>query len=83
MLQQLKLPVVNLRLTSLDVPFPYVGVNHAKVSAMAAEHLLSLGLKNFGFFGRPRGLNPGLDQRADAFVAAIKAAGFACDSHQQ
>ena len=78
MLLKMKLPVVNLRLTAHDDPFPYVGLDHAKVSQLAAEHLLSLGLKNFGFCGRPHGANPGLDERAIAFRQAIESAGMEC-----
>ena len=78
LLLRLKLPVVNLRLTAHAGPFPYVGLDHAKVSELAAEQLLSLGLRNFGFCGQAVGLNPGLDQRADAFKKIIEAAGREC-----
>ena len=78
LLVRLKLPVVNLRWTSVEAPFPYVGLNHTKVSELAAEQLLSLGLKYFGFCGGPVGMNPGLDQRAEAFKEYIKTAGRGC-----
>jgi LacI family transcriptional regulator len=78
MLVRLKIPVVNLRLTPHGGPFPYVGLNHAKVAEMAAAQLLSLGLKHFGFCGRPVGLNPSLDQRAQAFEEYLRAAGRDC-----
>jgi hypothetical protein len=66
------------RLTAHDNSFPCVGLNHLKASDLAAEQLLSLGLKHFGFCGRPIGKNPGLDQRAHAFQACIRAAGRDC-----
>jgi LacI family transcriptional regulator len=78
MLVKLKLPVVNMRLTAHDDPFPYVGLNHEKVSELAAEQLMSLGLRHFGFCGRPIGLNPGLDQRAVAFQKIIESCGRQC-----
>jgi LacI family transcriptional regulator len=78
LLVKLKLPVVNLRLTAHEDPFPYVGLYHEKVSELAAEQLLSLGLRHFGFCGRAIGLNPGLDQRAIAFQKIIQAAGKEC-----
>ncbi len=77
-LQRMKIPVVNLRLLRETTPFPHVGLNHTKIAKMAAEHLLSLGLKQFGFCGRPPGVNPGLDVRCQVFQEAIAAAGNQC-----
>jgi LacI family transcriptional regulator len=77
-LRKMKIPVVNLRLTDHPTPFPYVGLNHTKIAQMAAGHLLSLGLKHFGFCGRPARINPGLDERSRAFQEAIAAAGKTC-----
>jgi LacI family transcriptional regulator len=77
-LRRLKIPVVNLRLVDHPTPFPYVGLNHTKIGEAAAAHLLSLGLQQFAFCGRPRGLNVGLDRRADAFQQHIQQAGKPC-----
>ncbi len=51
MLSSLGVPVVNMRMFPGSSRFPYVGLDHTRVSQMAAEHLLTLGLKNFGFYG--------------------------------
>jgi LacI family transcriptional regulator len=78
MLADLGVPVVNLRMTPGETQFPYVGLDHARVSEMAAEHLRTLGLKNFAFYGYAPGVHAALDVRAEAFEAAITAAGHAC-----
>ncbi len=77
-LQKMDIPVVNIRLTDHATGFPYLGLNHARVAELAAEHLFSLGLANFAFVGRRPGLNPGLDERCRAFQAAVKAIGKSC-----
>ncbi len=78
-LQHLGIPVINLRGMVPEPPFPYVKGDHARVSNLAAEHLLERGLKNFAFVGRPAGVHSGLDERREAFCRAIAAANYACD----
>ena len=78
MLTAIGVPIVNLRLFPGNRAFPYVGLDHTRVSQMAAEHLLTLGLKNFAFYGYAPGIHPALDERAVAFEAAIVAAGHPC-----
>jgi LacI family transcriptional regulator len=79
-LRQTDVPVVNLRRTLPGLPFPYVGIDNALVAKIAVEHLVERGLKNFGFCGKPRGINPGLDERADEFKRLIEAEGFSCST---
>ena len=67
-------PVVNLRGTVGELPFPYVGPDHDQIAKLAAEHLLERGLKNFAFCGKPAGVHPGLDERGVTFEQVIVAA---------
>lgn len=64
---QSKVPVVNLRGTLPNLNLPIVSVDNAQVAKIAAQHFVERGLKHFAFCGRPRGVNPVLDQRCDAF----------------
>jgi len=72
-------PVVNLRGTLPNLPFPYVGPDHVQIAKLAAEHLLERGLKHFAFCGRPPGIHPGLDERGVSFRRSVQAAGFQCE----
>ncbi len=71
-------PVVNLRATIDQLPFPYVGPDHDLIAKSAAEHLLERGLKHFGFCGKPPGIHPGLDERGFRFAQIIESAGHPC-----
>ncbi len=64
-------PVVNLRGTVAELPFPYVGPDHDQIAKLAAEHLMERGLKNFAFCGKPAGIHPGLDERAMTFAQMV------------
>lgn len=75
---RLRIPVVNLRNVLPGVKLPYVGSDQAAVSVLAAKHLLDRGLKNFGFCGRQHGAHPGLDERGEAYIREIRAAGYDC-----
>src|SRR5687768_8460819 len=75
-LQETDVPVVNLRWTHPALPFPYVGLDNAKIAELAAAHLMDRGLKHFGFCGKPRGVHPGLDERGDEFRRIVTQAGF-------
>ncbi|HEX4056035.1 MAG TPA: DNA-binding transcriptional regulator [Tepidisphaeraceae bacterium] len=72
-------PVVNLRGTVGELPFPYVGPDHDQIAKLAAEHLLERGLRNFAFCGKPAGVHPGLDERGTTFEQVVSAAGGHCD----
>ena len=79
--RRIKCPIVNLRLMSRGRTMPYVGVCHAAVGALGAEHLMSRGLRHFGFYGSARGIHLGLDERGHAFRKALADAGHACAMH--
>lgn len=71
-------PVVELR-RMLRLPgVPAIGPDHQQVAELAAAHLRERGFRHFGFCGLPRRLDPPLDDRADAFVEYLRAAGFGC-----
>jgi LacI family transcriptional regulator len=78
-LKRTDVPVVNLRNTLPGLSFPYVGIENAAVARMAADHLLERGLRHFGFCGKRRGQNPGLDERGDEFCRIVTAGGFECN----
>jgi LacI family transcriptional regulator len=71
-------PVVNMRGTLADLPFPFIGSNNLAVAKLAAEHLLERGFRHFAFFGYQRKLHPKLDLRGDCFQQSIEQAGFHC-----
>jgi LacI family transcriptional regulator len=64
---QLNVPIVNLRGTLPGLALPLVQVDNRLISQIVAQHFVERGLKHFAFVGRPRGINPVLDQRCDAF----------------
>jgi LacI family transcriptional regulator len=72
-------PVVNLRGTVGELPFPYVGPDHDQIARLAAEHLLERGMKNFAFCGKPAGVHPGLDERGTSFADVVRSSGGQCD----
>jgi LacI family transcriptional regulator len=72
-------PVVNLRGTIGELPFPYVGPDHDQIAKLAAEHLLERGLKNFAFCGKLTGIHPGLDERGVTFEQMVIRAGGKCN----
>jgi LacI family transcriptional regulator len=77
MLRATDVPVVNLRWSTPELPFPYVGLDNAKIARLAAEHLMERGLKHFGFCGKC-GAHPGLTERGEEFRRIVEGAGFAC-----
>lgn len=77
-MQKSGVPVVNLRSTLSDLPFPYVGSDHAAIAKLAAEHLLERGLKQFAFSGKRLGVHPGLDERGRIFKRIIEDTGSTC-----
>jgi len=74
------LPVVNLRGTLPDLPFPFIGANNEEVAHLAANHLRSRGLQHFAFCGPRRGLHPGYDRRRACFRRLIEEVGHRCRS---
>jgi LacI family transcriptional regulator len=71
-------PVVELR-RILSIPgVPVIGPDHDAVARLAAGHLRERGFRQFGVVGLPRGVDPPLDHRVDAFVQQIKQIGLPC-----
>lgn len=56
-----------------------VSIDNAKVGALAAQHLLALGLGNFAFFGIEAPFSPA---RQRGFTAALRAAGHTHSSYE-
>jgi LacI family transcriptional regulator len=79
LLIQSGVPVVNLRGTVAELPFPYVGPDHDQIARLAAEHLLERGLKHFAFCGKAAGVHPGLDERGTSFATVVGRANHRCD----
>jgi len=74
----LGVPVVNLRGSYVPISLPLVVVDNVQVAKIALQHLQERGLRNFGFVGRPHGINPSLDERQEYFTEQAKKAGFEC-----
>lgn len=79
---RLPMPVVNLsgwQPPGLGVP--RVNADHAAIGRLAAEHLLALGLRHFGYYGIA---GPWYSQaREQGFAARLKKAGYACAVYRQ
>lgn len=73
-LHSLGLPLVNVASVIPDLPFPRVSVDHERIGALAAEHLLGVGLRHFGFVGHPRHLYSTV--REAGFRAALAEGGY-------
>jgi LacI family transcriptional regulator len=73
------IPCVDLRGALPEIPVPFVGLDNHPIAQMAFDHLLQCGLKNFAFFGRPRGENPPQDLRCDYFVQSVETGGGQCE----
>lgn len=79
----LKIPVVGIGAIDpqheLAAKIFTVGTDNRKIATMAAEYLVGLGLKSFGYCGVPsRTIDPWNQERQNGFHDAIRAAGFTC-----
>ena len=74
--KQCEIPVVNLSAECLGKGFPTVIPNNFEIGKQAAQHMLTLGLKNFSYWGDPS-RNYSIE-RGDAFEQQIRSAGFNC-----
>jgi LacI family transcriptional regulator len=75
--RRLRIPVVNLAGSLKDCGLPRVMVDQEAVGRLAAEHLLSRGLRRLAFYGL-RGLWYS-QQRKEAFVERAQEASVECD----
>ncbi|HBJ37702.1 MAG TPA: XylR family transcriptional regulator [Planctomycetaceae bacterium] len=80
--QKAGVPVVNMRGTMADLPFPFIGSDNLAIAQLAAEHLLERGFRHFAFCGYHRKLHPKLGFRGDCFQQCIEHAGYHCDTLQ-
>lgn len=71
-------PVVELRRKATLAGIPSIGPDNDGVTRLAIEHLRERGFRHFGFCGLPRGLDPPMDDRADAFRRHLEEAGLRC-----
>ncbi|MEI7731079.1 MAG: DNA-binding transcriptional regulator [Verrucomicrobiota bacterium] len=76
---QAGVPAIAFRWAVATPGIPAISTDHYAVAAMAAEHLRERGFRYFAACALPRGQHPPLDQRVDAFVAAIQGYGFCCE----
>lgn len=59
---------------------PYVRTDNRAIAELAARHLLDLGHRRFAFCGEPPNRSNGwAGERAAAFAACVRKAGFPCD----
>jgi len=80
-LRDFRRPVVDVSAARLLPKLPWVETDDAAIAKAAADHLLSRGLTNFGFYGDDR-FNWSR-WRQEAFHRCIAAAGFACSDAPQ
>ncbi|MEZ5301991.1 MAG: XylR family transcriptional regulator [Verrucomicrobiales bacterium] len=73
-------PVVNVWLNSPAGGLPSVFPDFEASGAMAAEHLLARGFRQFGYLGYTRDIDS--RQQLAGFRRAIRAAGYTCASHR-
>jgi LacI family transcriptional regulator, galactose operon repressor len=69
-------PVVELRRKMTLPGVPSIGPDNDAVTRLAIAHLRERGFRHFGFCGIPRGVDPAMDGRADAFYHHLEAAGL-------
>ena len=63
----------------LNLTVSTVGTHNRKIAAMAAEYLMRLGLRSFGYCGVPRQtIDPWNDERRETFSARLCENGHAC-----
>lgn len=71
-----KIPVVNISTECAGRGFPTVIPDNREIGCMAAEHLLSLGLKHFSYWGDPSRAYS--QARGKAFAERLRESGFDC-----
>jgi LacI family transcriptional regulator len=63
----------------LPIPgLPSIGPDNQAVARLALEHLRERGFRQLGFCGLPRGVDPPMDDRADAFLESARQTGLPC-----
>ncbi|MES1213670.1 MAG: DNA-binding transcriptional regulator [Singulisphaera sp.] len=81
-LRGLRVPVINLRSSVSNLPFPFLGTDNQAVAELAANHLLEQGFRHFGFFELQRKPYPGFATRAHWFSQCVARAGYTCHIFQ-
>jgi LacI family transcriptional regulator len=72
-------PGVELRASKLPHSLPFVGVDNRRMGQLVADHFLASGLSHFAVFDLATEMY--FEERRDDFVAALAAAGHACEQH--
>lgn len=75
-----RVPVVNVWLNSPARGVPSVLPDFAAAGAMAAEHLLARGFRQFGYLGYRRDRDYPLQQQG--FLGVVRRMGFSCSEHR-
>ncbi len=64
---------------SLNLTVSTVGTDNRKIAVMAADYLMRLGLRSFGYCGIPaQTIDPWNDERQETFVARLLERGYNC-----
>ncbi len=71
-------PVVNLRSSLPNLPFPFIGADNRAIARMAANHLLERGFRHFGLCGYRSSYHVGFSVRQKHFQNLIHRAGYPC-----
>lgn len=78
MIADVGVPVVNLRSTLPNLPFPFIGADNKAVASLAARHLLERGFRHFGLCLYRRGYHRGFDVREESFKKCIEKDAKSC-----
>lgn len=78
MIRDTGIPAIDLRGATEGTNLPLVGLDSPAAARLAFEHLRERGFRHFGYCGLESGLYRFLDQRAQAFIHLVEAAGFSC-----
>jgi LacI family transcriptional regulator len=73
-------PVVELRSTKPNHPFPWVGMDNEVIGRSCADYLAELGFRSFGVYGLTT--ERFFEERRESFVRAIARCGYQCQSHE-
>jgi LacI family transcriptional regulator len=79
-IHQLGLPVVALRYSATDIPFPTVRIDDAAVARLAAEHLFERGFRHFAYCGLAGAEYSAL--RGAAFRKHISRTNHSCQAYE-
>lgn len=77
-IQQSRIPAVDLLAALPELGTPAAGTDNASVVELALHHFLDRGHRRFAFCGYPPGVSRWMDIRRELFLRRVTAGGFSC-----